>query len=411
MSTSEGNRQLEAVRWERSVAVQESLHSKLTAVEMRNKDLEVAAARLFQELDGITTDGSSTLEARLSKGEQMLASINEALTDLENARDDEVAMLQESLETCQAETRRLRFEQEAERRETAELLAELAAGEEASAELLSSKLQEIENLHCDLRRSQDEHAHLRDEQAKERQEHAGLVSELAGDAEHSARMHAGSLREIEHLQQILRRERDERQRLIMGELSELTNAKARLQQLVAEKQQLLAVRSLEQDAHSSELKKLHTAHAAEVAELRRALAASESERERLADIVRRQHEDVERATVLQEQRSSSTNTKSFKAKNGSVNGNTDTAATDEQGLLVSKTIGKQASIIVALREQLEADKAAALKDKQIAVEKVRSKAKALIRANGTERRKAEAQIAELKTQLQQRDQIAPGWDH
>ena len=92
------------MRWEQSVAVQESLQSQLAAVEVRNQDLEAAAARLFQELDGLAT--SSSLEARLSKGEQMLESINASLTDLEKTRDDEVAKLQESLEACQAETRR-----------------------------------------------------------------------------------------------------------------------------------------------------------------------------------------------------------------------------------------------------------------------------------------------------------------
>ena len=120
----------------------------------------------------------------------MLESINASLTDLEKTRDDEVAKLQESLEACQAETRRLRFEQQAERQETAELLAELAAGEEASAELLSSKLREIEDLHAALRRSEDALARLRDEQAVERQESAELVSELAADSEHCARLHA-----------------------------------------------------------------------------------------------------------------------------------------------------------------------------------------------------------------------------
>ena len=127
MATSEGNRRLEAVRWKEAVAVQETLHSQLASVELRNKELEVAAARLFQELGEMRTGSSSSLEARLSKGEQMLSSINATLTDLEKARDEEVAKLQESLATCQAETRRLRFEQQAERRETAELLAELAA--------------------------------------------------------------------------------------------------------------------------------------------------------------------------------------------------------------------------------------------------------------------------------------------
>ena len=113
MATSEGNRRLEAVRWKEAVAVQETLHSQLASVELRNKDLEVAAARLFQELGEMRTGSSSSLEARLSKGEQMLSSINATLTDLEKARDEEVAKLQESLATCQAETRRLRFEQQA----------------------------------------------------------------------------------------------------------------------------------------------------------------------------------------------------------------------------------------------------------------------------------------------------------
>ncbi len=398
MATSEGNRRLEAVRWKEAVAVQETLHSQLASVELRNKDLEVAAARLFQELGEMRTGSSSSLEARLSKGEQMLSSINATLTDLEKARDEEVAKLQESLATCQAETRRLRFEQQAERRETAELLAELAAGEEASAQLLSSKLQEIENLYTTLRASQDEQARLREEQAMERQEHAEVVDELAADVEHSACLHAGSLREIEQLQQLLQRERDERQRLIMGELSELTNAKARLQQLAAEKQQLLAVRSLEQEAHSAELEKLHSAHAAEAAELRSALAASESERERLASVVRQHNGGT---TVLHDQSSSSTNVLSRVANDDSQAENLGTNPADSTDLMSAKMLAKQASMIVALREQLEANRLAALKDKQAAVDKVRSKAKALIRQNGAERRQAEAQIAELKAQLQQ----------
>eukprot|EP01043_Picozoa_sp_COSAG02_P124962 COSAG02_NODE_62054_length_267_cov_0.583333_1_plen_82_part_01 len=74
VATSEGNRRLEAVRWQESVAVQDTLHSQLAAVEVHNKDLEVAAARLFQELGQMTTGSSSCLEARLSKGEQMLSS-------------------------------------------------------------------------------------------------------------------------------------------------------------------------------------------------------------------------------------------------------------------------------------------------------------------------------------------------
>ena len=68
-------------------------------------------------------------------------------------------------------------------------------------------------------------------------------------------------------------------------------------------------------------------------------------------------------------------------------------------------VAKQASMIVALKEQLEANKAEALKDKQAAVKKIRSKAQNLIKQNGAERREAEAQIAELKAQLQ-RQQLA-----
>jgi hypothetical protein len=379
--------------------VRETLHSQLAAVEVRNKDLEVAAARLFQELGEMTTGGSSSLEARLSKGEQMLSSINTTLTDLEHARDEEVAKLQESLKTCQAETRRLRFEQQAERQETAELLAELAAGEEASAELLCSKLQEIEGLHKTLRASRDERARLRNEHAMEQQQHAELMGELAADAEHSARLHAGSLREVEQLQRVLQKERDERQRLIMGELSELTHAKARLHQQAAEKQQLLAVRSLEQEAHSVELEKLHSAHAAEAAELRSALAASETERERLASIVRRRDDAT---TVLREQSSASTNMHSQVANDNLQAENLGANAADSTELMSAKMVAKQASMIVALRDQLEAERVAALEDKQVAVEKVRSKAKALIRQNGAERRQAEAQIAELKAQMKQR---------
>ena len=77
-------------------------------------------------------------------------------------------------------------------------------------------------------------------------------------------------------------------------------------------------------------------------------------------------------------------------------------AADSTELMSAKTVAKQASMIVALRDQLETNRVAALKDKQAAVEKVRSKAKTLIRQNGAERRQAEAQIAELKAQLQQR---------
>ena len=382
--------------------MQQKLQSQLSAVELRNKDLQEAAARLFRELGGMTTDGTSSLEARLSKGEQMLASINAALTELEHARDSEVAKLQHSLETCQAETRRLRFEQQVERQETAELLAELAAGEEASAELLSSKLQEIEDLHKALRTSELEQARLRAEQTMERQQHAELVDQVAADAEHCARLHAGSLQEMERLQRVLQRERDERQRLILGELSELTTAKARLQELAAEKQHLLAVRSLEQEAHSVELEKLHTAHATEAAELRSALAASEAERERLASIVERHGEDAAQTTALREQPSSATNSNRLETTNNTQSENVGVNAAVAKELESSKIVAQQASIIAALREQLDADRAAALKDKQAAVEKVRTKAKALVRQNGAERRQAEAQIAELKAQLQQR---------
>jgi hypothetical protein len=184
----------------------------------------------------------------------------------------------------------------------------------------------------------------------------------------------------------------------MGELSELTNAKARLQQLAAEKQQLLAVRSLEQEAHSAELEKLHSAHAAEAAELRSALAASESERERLASVVRQHNGGT---TVLHDQSSSSTNVLSRVANDDSQAENLGTNPADSTDPMSAKMLAKQASMIVALREQLEANRLAALKDKQAAVDKVRSKAKALIRQNGAERRQAEAQIAELKAQLQQ----------
>lgn len=396
--------QLEAVRWKESVAVQEKLESQLTAVELRNKDLEEAAARLFRDLGGMTTDDTASLEARLSKGEQMLSSINAALMELEDARDSEVAKLQRSLETCQAETRRLRFEQQAERQETAELLAELAAGEEASAELLSSKLQEIEDLHKALRTSELEQARLREEQTMERQQHAELVGELAADAVHCARVHAGSLQEMEQLQKVLRRERDERQRLIIDELGELTTAKARLQQLVDEKQHLLAVRSLEQEAHSVELEKLRSSHAAEAAELRRALAASEAERERLASIVERHGEDAAQTNGLREQPSSSANSNRLEVTNDTQSEN---VAANAKELTSAKMVAQQASMIAALREQLDADRAAALKDKQAAVDKVRTKAKALVRQNGAERRQAEAQIAELQAQLQQRSSTAP----
>jgi hypothetical protein len=403
VATSQGNRQLESVRWEQSVAVQQTLQSKLVAVEARNGELEAAAARLFGELEAMKAAGdSSSLEARLREGEQMLSSINDVLTDLEDERDAEVAELLSALEDCQAETRRLQFEQQAERRETAELLAELAAGEEASAELHCAKLQEIEDLHRALSRSEDERMQLENEQAAERREHTELVAELAGDAEDAARLHAGSLREIEQLHGLLRKERDERQRLIVGELAELTEAKTRLQQLAAEKQQLLSVRSLEQAAHSAELEKVHTAHATELAELRSALAKSEAERKRLVSSAGQQH--VEGGMILREQGSSARNTAPPKP---TAPKKADPAAEAEEAeeLLARKMVAKQASMIVALKEQLEANKAEALKDKQAAVKKIRSKAQNLIKQNGAERREAEAQIAELKAQLQ-RQQLA-----
>ena len=403
MATSQGNRQLESVRWEQSVAVQQTMQSKLVAVEARNGELEAAAARLFGELEAMKAAGdSSSLEARLREGEQMLSSINDVLTDLEDERDAEVAELQSALEDCQAETRRLQFEQQAERRETAELLAELAAGEEASAELHCAKLQEIEDLHRALSRSEDKRMQLENEQAAERREHTELVAELAGDVEDAARLHAGSLREIEQLHGLLRKERDERQRLIVGELAELTEAKTRLQQLAAEKQQLLSVRSLEQAAHSAELEKVHTAHATELAELRSALAKSEAERKRLVSSAGQQH--VEGGMILREQGSSARNTA---PPTPTAPKKADPAAEAEEAeeLLARKMVAKQASMIVALKEQLEANKAEALKDKQAAVKKIRSKAQNLIKQNGAERREAEAQIAELKAQLQ-RQQLA-----
>lgn len=396
VAAGEQNEHMEDARWQQAMGVQLALEQKLEAVEERNDELEQAASRLFEELEEMKLAGqqagSTSLEQRLCAGEQMLASVNQALAELEQQRDAEVDELQVALEHCQRQTRRLQMEQQMERRETAELLAELAAGEEASVQLHCTKLQEIENLHCSLRESEAQCDALLEQQELERREHAELMVELANDVSHTSELHARSLREIETLHRQLRKERDERQRLIVGELAELTDAKARLVQLAAEKQQLLAARSLERAAHATELEKVKAAHTREVAELKAALAASEEARKIL---LTSSSEKVD--NVLRPQQSSVANQNQPRAPSDpppakAVEG-------DGSRDLTAKMVAKQASMIVALREQLAADKAAALKEKQAAVEKVRAKAQKLVKQNGKERREAEAMIRQLRAKL------------
>ena len=344
-------------RWLAANGVSKTLQGKLTSIERRNKELETAAARLFGELEQMR-EQPEQLEVRLSGAESALASINSALVALEVDRDAEVAELEAALEDCRSETRRLWQQCATERREAAELVTELAAGEAASAELHAKKLEEIEGLRLALRDSEDARRQLEAGRAAEREEQAGL--------------HAGSLSEIERLRSQLARSHEERQMLVAGELAELSDAKAKVAQLSAERQQLLSLRSLERDQHEQRLTQLEAQRVAEVSELESKLEESEAERRKLTALcTSNRGRRAEEATM------------SLRAQQA-----------EDAHVLAS-----QAATIRRLQEQLANQQAQAATEKDVAVRRLKAKASQIIRQNGAERREVEAEVRQLRADL------------